>query len=59
MATNFGGMAEIVQNEGNGLLFPLGDSDGLGQQLKRLTDTRGLLSKLANGLSRSKVWQKK
>ena len=50
MATDLGGMAEIVQNEGNGLLFPLGDSDVLGQQLKRLSNNLSLLSKWANGI---------
>ncbi len=46
VATNLGGMAEVVRHEENGLLFELGDSEDLAHQLKRLIDEPDLLTKL-------------
>lgn len=46
VATNLGGMAEVVQHEENGLLFEVGDTEDLFLQLKRLVEERGLLRRL-------------
>lgn len=46
VATNLGGMAEIVRHGENGLLFAPGDPEDLARQLKRLIDEPGLLADL-------------
>jgi glycosyltransferase involved in cell wall biosynthesis len=38
VATNLGGMAEVVRHDENGLLFELGDVRGLARQLRRLVE---------------------
>lgn len=43
VATNLGGMSELVKHETNGLLFDLNDFESLYAQLKRLVDNRELL----------------
>ncbi len=48
VATNLGGMAEVVRHEENGLLFELGDLEDLTRQLKRLIDEPELLTNLKN-----------
>lgn len=47
IATNLGGMAEVVHHEENGLLFEKGDAAGLSALLKRLVEDRTLLERLA------------
>lgn len=51
VATNLGGMAEVVNHGENGLLFEPGDPDDLARQLRRLTDEPGLLEELSNHAS--------
>jgi glycosyltransferase involved in cell wall biosynthesis len=46
VASNLGGMAEVVHHEKNGLLFEPNDSEGLARQLRRLIEEPGLLEKL-------------
>jgi glycosyltransferase involved in cell wall biosynthesis len=46
VTSDCGGMAEMIQHEVNGLLFPMGDSRGLHNALQRLIQEDGLLSKL-------------
>ncbi|MAG54779.1 MAG: hypothetical protein CMJ83_00655 [Planctomycetes bacterium] len=48
IASNFGGMAEFVLHEENGLLFEVGDAEDLAVQIRRLHDDRSLLEKLKN-----------
>ncbi len=50
VATNLGGMAELVQHDENGLLFPAGDVKALSAQLERLLDNPGLIARLAAGI---------
>ncbi len=50
VASDMGGMAELVQHEQNGLLFKPGDSRDLSKQLKRLASEPGLLDKLRQGI---------
>ena len=50
IATDLGGMAELVRHEQNGLLFPIGDSAGLASQLRRLVEEPGLLASLQDGI---------
>ena len=47
LATNLGGMAELVEHGHNGLLFAMGDATDLAQQIRRLMDEPGLLAQLA------------
>jgi glycosyltransferase involved in cell wall biosynthesis len=46
VASNLGGMAEVVHHEKNGLLFEPNDPEGLARQLKRLIEEPGLLEEL-------------
>jgi len=46
IATNLGGMAEMISNEVNGLLFERGDANDLARQLERFFDEPDLLEKL-------------
>ena len=50
IASNLGGMAELVRNGENGLLFKSGDADSLAQQLQRLLDDPNLLPTLRAGI---------
>lgn len=49
LASDLGGIAEIVQHEVNGLLFPAGDESRLGGAIARLAEDRALLRQLAVG----------
>ena len=49
ITTDLGGMAESVQHEESGLLFPRGDSGALAAQLRRLAGDRELCLRLAEG----------
>jgi glycosyltransferase involved in cell wall biosynthesis len=51
IASNHGALAETVQHEVNGLLFPPGDSVALRQTLQRLMTEPSLLSRLRQGIS--------
>jgi glycosyltransferase involved in cell wall biosynthesis len=46
VASNLGGMAEVVRHEENGLLFKPGNAEDLARQLRRLIEEPGLLEKL-------------
>jgi glycosyltransferase involved in cell wall biosynthesis len=48
IATNLGGMSEVIKHEKNGLLFEKGDAVGLAQQIRRLLDDRQLLESLSS-----------
>jgi glycosyltransferase involved in cell wall biosynthesis len=50
IATNLGGMAELVAHGGNGLLFRRGDAEDLAIQLRRLLAEPDLLSTLRAGI---------
>ncbi|MDP8952440.1 MAG: glycosyltransferase family 4 protein [Actinomycetota bacterium] len=50
IATDLGGLSEIVKHEENGLLFELADAEGLARQLRRLGEEPGLLEKLRAGI---------
>ena len=50
IASNLGGMAELVNDGENGLLFKPGDPDSLAQQLRRLLEDPHLLPKLRAGI---------
>jgi glycosyltransferase involved in cell wall biosynthesis len=49
IASNFGGMAELVDDEHNGAHFAVGNAADLARQLQRLVDYPALLSKLTKG----------
>lgn len=51
ITANLGGMAELVQDGKNGLLFEPGDSSSLTRQLQRLVDEPELLSRLRAGIT--------
>lgn len=46
VASNMGGMAEVVSHEENGLLFEPGDPEDLKRQLERLNEEPGLVEQL-------------
>jgi glycosyltransferase involved in cell wall biosynthesis len=50
IASDLGGMAELVQDGKNGLLFPRGDANGLARQLQLLLDDPALLPALSSGI---------
>jgi glycosyltransferase involved in cell wall biosynthesis len=50
IASNLGGMAELVRDGENGLLFAPGDADDLARQLRRLLDDPSLLPTLRAGI---------
>lgn len=54
VASNLGGMAELVEDGRNGLLFAAGDSADLRRVLERLLDEPRLLARLREGLPRVK-----
>jgi glycosyltransferase involved in cell wall biosynthesis len=49
VASQAGGMAELVNHDVDGLVFPLGDADGLRVQLQRLCDEPNLVARLQAG----------
>jgi glycosyltransferase involved in cell wall biosynthesis len=51
MTANLGGMAELVQDGKNGLLFEPGDSASLTRQLRRLLEEPDLLPRLRAGIA--------
>jgi len=50
VASDLGGMAEMVRHEVDGLLFPAGDSGALAAAIQRLLDEPGLLDRLRAGI---------
>jgi glycosyltransferase involved in cell wall biosynthesis len=50
IASNMGGMAELVEHEKNGLLFNPGDAQDLARQLQRLLEEPGLLTSFQEGI---------
>lgn len=50
IATDLGGMSELVKHEVNGLLFALNDVEGLGRQLIRVCRDRALLERLRGNI---------
>jgi glycosyltransferase involved in cell wall biosynthesis len=54
IASNLGGMAEVVEHEKNGLLFKAGDVAGLASAIERLARDRELLQQLAANAIRPK-----
>lgn len=50
VATNVGGLSEIVEPGKNGLLFPLEDREGLARCLSRLAEEPGLIARLREGI---------
>jgi glycosyltransferase involved in cell wall biosynthesis len=57
IASNLGGMAEMVIDGRNGLLFEVGNAADLGRCLRRLIDEPTLLERLRSGISRMKTIQ--
>jgi len=55
IATNLGGMAELVEHGKSGLLFELDDKDDLRIQIERLLDEPNLLNLLRTGIPRVKT----
>lgn len=55
IASDFGGMAELVNQEVNGLRFALGDAPDLAHQLRRLVDEPELLVCLTQGAARTQL----
>lgn len=55
IATDLGGMAELVEHEKSGLLFRLNDADDLRRQIERLLDEPDLLAWLRAGIPRVKT----
>jgi glycosyltransferase involved in cell wall biosynthesis len=49
IATNLGGMSEVIEHEKNGLLFEKGNAADLAGQIIRLLDDRTLFEKLSAG----------
>jgi glycosyltransferase involved in cell wall biosynthesis len=50
IATDLGGMSEVVEHEKNGLLFELENVQDLARQLQRLAGEPGLLDRLREGI---------
>lgn len=50
VATDVGGLSEVVEDGESGLLFPLEDAEGLSRCLRRLAEEPGLLARLRDGV---------
>jgi GT2 family glycosyltransferase/glycosyltransferase involved in cell wall biosynthesis len=57
IASNLGGMAELVSHERSGLLFEPGSADDLRRSIRRLLDEPGLLDRLRRGVPRMKTME--
>jgi glycosyltransferase involved in cell wall biosynthesis len=55
VATDLGGMSEVVEHEKNGLLFELDNAENLAEQLLRLYEEPGLLERLRSGIGHVKT----
>lgn len=54
VASNLGGMAEVIEHERNGLLFEVGDVTGIARELRRLARDRKLLRQLSANAKKPK-----
>lgn len=54
IASNLGGMSEVIKHEKNGLLFEAGDFAGLASAIERLAQDRALLSRLSRNAEKPK-----
>ena len=54
IASNLGGMAEVIQHENNGLLFETGDASDLAAKLKWLIDAPDVLERLTGNAKKPK-----
>jgi glycosyltransferase involved in cell wall biosynthesis len=50
IASDIGGMAEMVIDGVNGLTFPIGDADALAERLRRVADDPGLLAEFRRAI---------
>ncbi len=50
VATDLGGLSEVVEHGKNGLLFPLEDAGALARELERLAEEPGLIDRLRAGI---------
>jgi glycosyltransferase involved in cell wall biosynthesis len=50
IASDLGGMAELVKHSSSGLLFSTGDAEDLARQVRRLIDEPGLKERLSQGI---------
>jgi len=57
IASDRGGLAELVKHEVNGLLFRMGDAADLARQLQRIVDQPALLESLRRGIQPVKTVQ--
>jgi len=57
IASDTGGMAELVQHEVNGLLFKMGDAANLAHQLQRIVDQPTMLESLKQGIPPARTVQ--
>ena len=51
IASNLGGMAELVQHEVNGLLFRAGDPEALAHQMQAVLADRGTITRLQRNIT--------
>ncbi|MGH7801327.1 MAG: glycosyltransferase [Thermodesulfobacteriota bacterium] len=51
ITSNIGGMAELVQNRVNGLLFQVGDSKDLAKKMQMVIDDPGLIERLRKNIN--------
>lgn len=54
VASRYGGMIELIEEEQNGLLFYMGDAQDLAEKLDRLIHEEGLLERLSMGIKKVK-----
>lgn len=54
IASNLGGMSEVIKHEKSGLLFEAGDFVGLASAIERLAQDRALLSRLSRNAEKPK-----
>ncbi len=54
IASDLGGLSEVISHQVNGLLFPAGDHRGLAQILLQVSQDPGLLSRLSQNAQRPK-----
>ncbi len=57
IATDLGGLSELVHHESNGLLFALNDVESLRQQLQRVVEDRALLPRVRAGIQPERTIQ--
>jgi glycosyltransferase involved in cell wall biosynthesis len=50
VASDIGGMREMIEHDVSGLLFPMGDVDALASALRQLCDDENLRQRLADGV---------